>query len=107
MQSAMKLSEKIMVSLRLHRSMNTPENIPNRACGNKAAIVANASVSADFVSKVSHRMIAKLTTELVSMEKNCPVHIIVNTFFQLFMVFFISFDWRMTNLVCFVKHLLI
>ena len=71
--------------------MNTPENIPNRACGNKAAIVANASVSADFVSKVSHRMIAKLTTELVSMEKNCPV----------------SFDWRMTNLVCFVKHLLI
>lgn len=69
--------------------MKTPDNIPKIPCGNMAAIVAKASVPADLVSKVSHKMIAKLTRELVSMEKNCPVHIIANTFFQLFIVVFI------------------
>ena len=85
-QNAMKLSDRIMIFFLLHRSINTPENIPKMPCGNMAAIVANAKVSADLVSKVSHKMMAKLTRELVSMEKNCPVHIIANTFFQLFMV---------------------
>ena len=82
----MKLSDRIMIFYLLHRSINTPENIPKMPCGNMAAIVAKAKVSADLVSKVSHKMMAKLTSELVSMEKNCPVHIIANTFFQLFMV---------------------
>ena len=86
MQKAMKLSDRIMIFFLLHRSINTPENIPKMPCGNMVAIVAKAKVSADLVSKVSHKMMAKLTRELVSMEKNCPVHIIANTFFQLFMV---------------------
>ena len=49
-----------------------------------AMIVAKANTSADLVSKLSHKTIAKLTIELVRIEKNCPVHIIANTFFQLF-----------------------
>lgn len=68
----MKLSDRIMIFFLLHRSINTPENIPKMPCGNMAAIVAKAKVSADLVSKVSHKMMAKLTSELVSMEKNCP-----------------------------------
>ena len=39
-------------------------------CGSMAAMAAKASTSADFVSKLSHRMIAKLTIELVRIEKN-------------------------------------
>src|SRR5690554_3024803 len=35
---------------------------------------------------LSHRMMAKFTVELLKMEKNCPVQMIRNTFFQLFMV---------------------
>ena len=84
----MKLSDRIMIFFLLHRSINTPENRPKMPCGNMAAIVAKAKVSADLVSKVSHKIMAKLTSELVSMEKNCPVHIIANTFFQLFMVIY-------------------
>ena len=85
------LSDSIMTSFLLQRSTSIPENNPSTACGSRAAIVANASVSADLVSKVSHSMIAKLTSELVSIEKNCPVHIIANTFFQLFMVVLCEF----------------
>ena len=90
-QKAIKLSDSIIIHFRLQRSMRIPENRPNMACGSKADIVANASVSADLVSNVSHNMIAKLTSELVRMEKNCPVHIIANTFFQLFMVVLYEF----------------
>ena len=68
-----------------HRSTKIPVNSPNTDWGSIAVIVAKAKTSADLVSKLSHKTIAKLTIELVRIEKNCPVHIIANTFSQFFM----------------------
>ncbi|MPN00140.1 hypothetical protein SDC9_147334 [bioreactor metagenome] len=71
-----------MMRFRFHRSTNTPVNGPISAWGNIEKMAAKASTSADFVSKLNQSIEAKLTTELLKCEKNCPVHMIVKTFFQ-------------------------
>ena len=37
----------------------------------------------DNLNRLNHKTIAKLTIELVSIDKNCPVQIMANTRFQL------------------------
>src|SRR5699024_10384399 len=85
-QRATKLSAPIIVHLRFQRSTKTPAKGPNKACGNKAAIVANDNTSADPVLRLIHKTIENWAIELLSIENSCPVHIMINFFFQLFII---------------------
>ena len=69
-KKAIKLSASIITRFLFQRSIKIPVNSPNTDCGSMAAMAAKTNTSADFVSKLSHRMIAKLTIELVRIEKN-------------------------------------
>ena len=56
-QSATKLSAPIIVHFRFQRSTYTPANAPNKACGNKAAIMAKDKTSAEPVLRLIHKTI--------------------------------------------------
>ena len=87
-QSATKLSANIIVHFRLHRSTKTPAKGPNTTWGKSAAIVANESTSAEPVSRLIHRTMANWAIELLRIENNCPDHIMINFFFQLFIILY-------------------
>ncbi len=65
-QKAMKLSASIITFFLFQRSMKTPLKGPSTACGNKAAVVAHANISADSVSMLIHKIMAKLQKEQVT-----------------------------------------
>mgnify|MGYP007087748930 CR=1 FL=1 len=46
------------------------------------AMAASASTSADPVSMLIQKMIAKPTTELLNIDTSCPLQITANVFFQ-------------------------
>jgi hypothetical protein len=58
---------------------------PSTSWGSSEAIVAKASTSADPVSILSQKITAKLTIELLSVEKSCPVQIKPKVLFQFVM----------------------
>jgi len=60
--------------------------------GRSVASMAVASTSAEPVLMLSQNTTAKPTIELLSIEKNCPDHMIANVLFQLVMNYFYRDD---------------
>ena len=80
--NAIDKSASIIIFFLSYRSIKTPINGPNTACGKKPSNVASDRIAADFVLSVKYQMIAIWMIELVKIDIAWPVHMTANLFFQ-------------------------